>query len=644
MGWERDELSHIAVALNETALLHPSSQQRLTASPRNRFHDRAMRQALMPIIHMKPFALILMWAAGAAASVPQFSVPGGVYTNDVTVRLSASPTSAVVRITLDGTEPTAASAACSDALTLTNSTLVRARVFDQGAPAGPAVSQTYLLLDADVLSFSSNLPLLVINTFGQSLSHQAPAPVSVRLIDPGPGGRSRLTSQAAFEGRATLKIRGTSSLQFPKHSFSFKTKDESGASLKASLLGLPADSDWILYAPYPDKTLMRDVLAYDLSRQMAHYAPRTRYVEVFATRSEHKLRRQTYLGVYVLEERIKRGKERVNIAKLQSSDTNEPAISGGYIFKKDHEKGPGGFRTGHGQHFYYVDPKEQKLTRDQKSWLTGYLNRFERSLYGPDFKDPVRGYAAYIDPASFIDLHWIVELSKNIDGYRLSNYLHKDREGKLKMEPIWDWNLSFGNANYSEGWMPEGWYWRLVSDGDYPWFGRLFADPDFAQQYADRWWELRGKQFATTNLLGKIDALAAELGDAPLRNFKRWRILGRGVWPNWYVGQTFADEVDWMKQWIEERAAWIDRQFPAPPIASFDHAPNNPQPLVKLRAARGDIYYTLNGADPRAPGGAVSPSAKLYGDPVPFPPGAKLCARAFSRKTWTAPCKALNEP
>jgi len=137
-------------------------------------------------------------------------------------------------------------------------------------------------------------------------------------------------------------------------------------------------------------------------------------------------------------ERIKRGKERVNIAKLKPADNLEPAVTGGYIFKKDHEKGPGGFWTSQGIHFYYVDPKEANLTPQQKTWLTGYVNRFEKALSGDGFKDPARGYAAFIHPDSFIDLHWIVELSKNIDGYRLSNYLHKDREGKLKMEPIWD--------------------------------------------------------------------------------------------------------------------------------------------------------------------------------------------------------------
>ena len=591
---------------------------------------------------LKSLIVILFCAFGAVAAPPRFSLPGGVYTNDIALELTASPPSAVIRLTLDGSEPTATSSAYMTALIITNSVLVRARTFERDAPSGPIASETYILLGSDLLDFTSNLPLVIINTFGQSVSHQTKVPVSVRFIGCGAGGRSSLTGRADFEGRATLNIRGTSSLQFPKHSFSLKTKDDAGKSLKASILGFPADADWILYAPYPDKTLMRDVLAYDLSNQMGHYAPRTRFVEVFATRSDQKLGRGSYLGVYVFEERIKRGPQRVNIAKLQPSSAHEPEVSGGYIFKKDHDKSPGGFTTSHGIHFYYVDPKENKLNSPQKAWLTGYLNQFEKSLYGAEFKDPVQGYAAYIDSSSFIDLHWTVEISKNIDGYRLSNYLHKDRNGKLKMEPIWDWNLSFGNADFHEGWLPEGWYWPLISHGDYPWFRRLFEDPDFKQKYIDRWAQLRTNQFAVSNILAKIDAMALQLEEAQRRNFKRWRILNRAVWPNWYVGSSYAEEVDWMKHWIEQRIAWIDQQFVPAPAVSIQNASNGSNRLLNFQPVSGDIYYTLDGTDPRSPGGAISPQAKRFRNEISVEQGVKFFARTYSASGWSAPVRSAG--
>jgi hypothetical protein len=121
-----------------------------------------------------------------------------------------------------------------------------------------------------------------------------------------------------------------------------------------------------------------------------------------------------------------------------------------------------GFRTSRGVQLLYVDPKEKDLTPEQKAWLTRYMNQFERALNGPNFASPTQGYAKYLDVDSFIDQHLIVEMSKNVDGFRYSCYMHKDRGGKIKVEPLWDWNLSFGNANYHEGWMTENWYWPLL--------------------------------------------------------------------------------------------------------------------------------------------------------------------------------------
>jgi hypothetical protein len=577
--------------------------------------------------------------SAVGASAVQFSLSGGVYTNDLTLQLTAKAPATVIRFTRDGSEPTASSTLYSSALTITNSAVIRARAFVGAMFDGPTASETFILLDPDLWEFSSNLPLVIINTFGQGLSSDNKTPASARFIDLGKGGRSFLTGTPDFTGAATIKIRGYSSLQFPKHSFTFRAKDEAGNNLKTSLLGFPADSVWVLYAPYTDKTLMRDVLAYELSREMGHYAPRSKYVELFLSRSGHKLSRRHYAGVYVLEEKIKRSKDRVNLEKLTSADSKKPQITGGYVFKKDHEDrgSAGGFRTSRGIHFFFVDPKEEELTELQKAWLTGYLNRFERVLYGPDFKDPVHGYAEYIDPGSFLDVHWLVELSKNIDGYRLSSYLHKDRNGKLKAGPIWDWNLSFGNANYLEGWSPEGWYWPLISQQDHLWFGRLFEDADFKQKYIDRWSQLRTDQFATSNILAKVDAMSLHLQEAQERNFKRWRILGQRVWPNWYVGKTYAEEVNWMKRWIKQRIVWIDSQFLPPPSALITNGTRVSDRLLSLQASAGKIYYTLDGTDPRSSGGSVSPKAQLYQNVISLGEKAEVVARAYAAKGWSAP-------
>src|SRR6266849_6566052 len=302
---------------------------------------------------LRTVGCVALFAAIFSASAENKPAPGvfsprvfsravGIYTNDLAVRLTEKTSAAVIRYTLDGSEPDETATTYSKPLSITTSTLIKAKTFAPDLKPSPTAVQTYTLLDETLFTFSSNLPLVVIHTFGERVSSRGHTAVSACFINPAKG-RSSLTGPAGFEGRGTLKIRGRSSLEYPKHSFTFHTKDDSGNPRKVPLLGLPKDSAWVLYAPYPDKTMMRDALAYELSNKMGHYAPRTRFVEVFASRSGAKLSQKSYLGVYVFEERIKRGKERVNIAKLQPSDNLEPAITGGYIFKKDHEKGPGEF-------------------------------------------------------------------------------------------------------------------------------------------------------------------------------------------------------------------------------------------------------------------------------------------------------------
>ncbi len=657
--------------------------------------------------------------------LPKFSPDGGVFAGSIQVKVEGAA-GGVVRYTLDGSDPTEKSEPVPGELRLTGTTLVRARVFDAGKP-GPAISQTYTIIDKELESFTSNLPIVILNTFGKEVLRDTKVKGSVRVIDE-KAGQSAITGGADFEGRGDLNLRGHSSLRYLKRSFSLKTRDEAGQSRSVSILGFPADSDWVLYAPYPDKTLLRDVLTYDLARQMGRYASRTKFVELFLNQVGGRMSRRHYMGVYVLEEKIKRGKGRVDIAKLSPGDHAEPAITGGYVFKKDHwddhgdttptvegrpnfgggggsrsfQSGPGGFpadpngfmpptgggrrmrrgedgaveeqfrfqvqpprrvdgqvrvqnfgqfdqgfnrgrdetfRTGQGNEFFYVEPKDDEITPAQKAWLQRHLNEFERVLYGPNFKDPVKGYAAYIDVGSFIDHHLIVELTKNIDGFRFSTFFQKDRGGKIKMEPIWDWNLSYGNANGKQGQIAEHWYWPQLDDQQYSYYRRLFEDPDFGQRYVDRLAEVRATVFSLSNLNARIDALVADLGEARVRNFQRWPILSRRIWPNTFVGKTYEDEIGYMKGFISQRMAWVDRQFVAARQGTIAAGQGNGGRSVTLASAAARIYVTLDGSDPRAPGGQPSSKSSLYGSPVNVPAGGALTARAWQDERWSAPLR-----
>ena len=405
------------------------------------------------------------------APEPVFSLESGLYTNaSLTISLSAA--SGVIRYTLDGSVPTNSSPAYASPIVINAGTVIKARVFQTGLLPSRVVAKTYHLLDATTRGFSSNLPLLIINTSGRPIGQDTATRTRafVALLD-AHRGRTSMQTEPDFQGLAGIEVRGQTSSGFPKTPYNLEINDEFGNDLAVPLLDLPADSDWALRNPYSDKCMMNDFLALELHEKMGHYAVRRRFVEVFVDANGGKLVYPgDYRGIYVLLEKIKVDKNRLDLAELTTSHTNEPAITGGYIVKKDKSSpgdvtfstsGGGGFS---GQQLRYHEPKPREITTAQKNWIRNYLNQFERALYAANWLTATgtNHYSWYIDVDSFVDQHWIVEFTKQIDGYRLSNYMHKDRGGKLKMDPIWDWNLSFGNADYLDGGRTNGWYYTSL--------------------------------------------------------------------------------------------------------------------------------------------------------------------------------------
>ncbi len=498
---------------------------------------------------------------------PEFSVPGGIRPQPFEVKLQApsAPPESVIRYTLDGSDPTQQSALYTSPLSVTRSVRVKARTFSPGAGASPTVSQSYTLLAADFQPFNSSLPLIVVNTFGQPVPHLTKVPGSFQILEPA-GGANSVTGKPTWQGRVEINRRGNTSRQFPKHSYTLKLTDDSGQSSKVPLAGLPADSDWVLYAPYFDRTQLRDVLAYELSNQLGRYAPRTRFVEVFVAGPTGRMGNRDYVGTYVLAEKIKRGRNRVNLDATEAGEASGET-PGGYLFKKDHvDPGEIGFRTGRGLHFLYVYPKERDITGEQRTRLVNYLNQFERTLHGRNFADPNEGYAKFLDVDAFIDHFWLVEMSKNVDGFRFSAFLQLSPAGKLKMGPTWDWDQSFGNANFYGGDSPEGWYWPHIRETEIDWFDQLRKDPQFQQRYIKRWFELRRGPFATAQLLRRIDALVATLGEAQQRNSNRWP-----------TRRDYLDYIRTMKRWIQRRVDWIDRELAPAPGEGSKEVPDSPK-------------------------------------------------------------------
>jgi hypothetical protein len=189
------------------------------------------------------------------------------------------------------------------------------------------------------------------------------------------------------------------------------------------------------------------------------------------------------------------------------------------------------------------------------------MEAFEALLWGPDWRGPLE---SRFDVGAFIDYVLVNELTRNVDAYSLSTFLHKDRDsrdGRLRMGPVWDYNLGFGNADYYAGDSTSGWMIdRKVRLRDrIPfWVGTLWNEPGIRSQFARRYRELRGGALATKSLFAWIDAWAESLAEAEARDHALYPVLGTYVWPNPFVGATYAEELGYLKDWIRDRSAWMD--------------------------------------------------------------------------------------
>ena len=435
-----------------------------------------------------------------------------------------------------------------------------------------AQTELYKSEQAVVLT-SSNLPIVVIDTRGVTIPDDPKISASLKIYNRGNGIRNFLTDAPQFNGNCGIEVRGSSSQQFPKKSYGFETWSINGTSIDTSLLGMPSESDWILNANYTDKSFLRNVMAYQLWHDMGHYSTRYHFVELIVNNQ--------YQGIYILSEKIKRDKNRLNIAKLSNTQNSGDELTGGYIFKVDKQTGSGGsgwnssylpLANAGGQKIFFMFeyPSETDITSQQKIYLQSQVFNFETALKSSNFADTVNGYRKYASEKTFIDYFLVNEISKNVDGYRISTYLNKERDskgGKIRMGPVWDYDIAWHNANYCEGDLTTGWAYQFPCTDDYwqvPfWWSRLLEDPLYKNHLACRWQNLRQTTLSNAWFDHYIDSIAGQLNEAQVRNFTQWPILGIYVWPNpWPYPSTYQGEVNALKTWIHNRLSWLDNNMP----------------------------------------------------------------------------------
>jgi hypothetical protein len=333
---------------------------------------------------------------------------------------------------------------------------------------------------------------------------------------------------------------------------------------------MPPESDWALVAPYYDRALIRNTFMYGLGRDMGLQAPRVAYAEVYVNHENRALSASDYAGVYYVTETIKNSKARTNLKQLEPSDTTLPALSGGYIIKFEwgvsepptlpcvgappiNNRGTGSCWTD----LEVVDP--EPLAAEQLSYLSGFIQSFHDSLH----TKPLGDYASAIDLPSFIDYFIINELSRSLDEFTRSAYFFKDRDGKLTAGPLWDYNFAL-NCGRPTSMAVEGWQYPL-RPGASDWFPRLVTDPAFMSAVGARWKVLRQTLLAEAAIEARISALVAPLALAAARDNQRWPVAEVFSSSQQYSGPTaptWEGQVQAIRDWIPQRLAWMDSQFP----------------------------------------------------------------------------------
>jgi len=550
---------------------------------------------------------------------------------------------------------------------------VRARAFpiqtNVGLLPGPLKSESYVWLSAAAAQFSSDLPIVLIHNFGgggppAEYTGVGYAGVLMAFDTNTPSGRASMTNPPSVVARAGFHLRGSSTQGYPKKSLTLETWSEVNFEDKdIELLGMPAESDWAFYAPnFFDQVLIKNPFAHEVSRELVgRYSPRTRFVEMFLDVDGGAVSYNPtntgpgmgdYYGVNVVLEKIKRNRNRVDVTPITYNDTNHPAISGGYLLKIDRVNDPDDVNNFSSPTGYtlqspiiFVDPDGlQVRIPQQRNWVIEYIRSFENALRSPDFTNPVTGYAAWMDPDDWIDRHIVEAVTFNIDAYRLSGYFYKDRtnglsNGRLRQGPHWDYDRTQGCGgppnNDNRAYSPRQWRRQLSGDQGtdlfgnpsllgVQWWQRLFNDIDFWQKWIDRWQELRRTTLTSNALWAITDSMGAALREAQVREVRRWggngasdtrprngTITDSGY--SYTFNGTYQAELEFHKKWMADRLHFIDTNFLSPPVFSRGGGPISPGTPLTITTGtvltNSVIYYTLDGTDPRLPGGGVSPTA-----------------------------------
>lgn len=422
---------------------------------------------------------------------------------------------------------------------------------------------------------SSELPIVIIHTQNQTIIEDTKISCMMEIKYNGPNSITYVNDSATiYNGHIGIEIRGLTSAGYPQSPYGFETRDSAGGNNNVSLLGMPAENDWVLLSNYNDRSLVKNLISYHLFGEMGNYTPRAQLCEVLVDSS--------YKGVYVIGEKIKRDANRVDIARLNPQDTVGDELTGGYILQQNYWNANNSFQSnyspidhpGFDVHFVYEYPDANAIQPAQKTYIAAFIDSLETALYSSNFADTATGYRKYMDTKSFIDYFIVNEVARSADGFKKSVFFHKDKfsnGGKLKAGPVWDFDWAWKNMaicqiftnNGGSGWA------HLINDcftDNYStgWYVRLLQDSTFANELRCTYEQYRQTMLDTAYLFAYIDSVGQLVQHAQARHFQKWPILGiSGPAPDdGLVATTYYAELDSLKKWIGIRLQWLDANIP----------------------------------------------------------------------------------
>lgn len=484
---------------------------------------------------------------GSIQNEVNFSEQSGIIYSPISLTLSGNTSEQIIRYTTDGNSPSETSAIYTNPIQINETTIVKAQLFSDNYIPSSLYTNSYLL--ANNLTFTdSNLPIVIIETENFAEILDDPRIFGTMKILKRPDGSRNYLSDANIEafidysGTIEIEIRGSSSQTIDKKPYGFTTLlEDKSDNDNVELLGMPKENDWILNSFAFDDSMMRDYISYKMARKMGQYAVNLKYCEVILNGD--------YKGLYALSEKIKIDGDRVDIVKLAADENANPEVTGGYLIQTDRptEEDPEAWWS-NGVGYIIERPKTEDITTQQSSYIESVFRNLDETATNSSTS---YGYPTVIDVPSFIDYMIMSEIASNVDTYALSTFYHKDRGGKLRAGPVWDYNLTFGNDLFHWGYdrsFTNVWQFQYSNTGSNLWRD-LFYNTTFKCYLSKRFNEVTNTTNGVINykyIETLIDTTVSLISEAVIRENERWSTIN-----------NFNGEINNMKTWIQQRITWM---------------------------------------------------------------------------------------